>query len=408
MGENDNTAQAVNHDSTVATALRQPGSGQMPTDRCGRLAAVPCHHVSKGVGGRRALKLKPSFARFRKLPRRRARLLVAVALGVAATLAVTLAGRSREGSGSLLFEASLERLPADGFSRSILRVRSQSGEELKASFKVLEGSRSVRLAGSSVYARILPGTALLEARATGYRPARLRIETVPFFGDHAGDGTPDFLRLDSFEDRDAFRRWFCFIAEAQYFREPAGLQAEVDDCAALARFAYREALRRHDGEWAGRLDVPFLPSASDVGKYHLPHTPLGPRVFRILPGPFEPGDLNGPAYAEFADAQTLMRLNSHFITRDVQRAVPGDMLLFRQLEQNLPFHLMIYLGKSQLEPDSSNRVVYHTGPIGEEKGEIRRPALDELNRHPSPRWRPVPGNSNFLGVHRWNILRGAH
>lgn len=353
--------------------------------------------------------LKPAFARFRKLPRGRAsRLFVAVALGAAATLTVTVAGRSREGSGTLLFEASLERLPADGFSRSILRVRSQSGEELKASFKVLEGARSVRVAGSSAYARILPGTALLEARAPGYRPARLRIETIPFFGDRAGDGTPDFLRLDSFDDRDAFRRWFCFIAEAQYFREPAGLSAEVDDCAALARFAYREALRRHDGEWADRLDVPFLPSAPDVGKYHLPHTPLGPRVFRILPGPFEPGDLNGPAYAEFADAQTLMRLNSHFITRDVQQAVPGDLLFFRQLEQDLPFHLMIYLGRSQLEPDSSNRVVYHTGPIGEEKGEIRRPALDELNRHPSPRWRPVPGNSNFLGVYRWNILRGAY
>ncbi len=351
--------------------------------------------------------MTPAFTHFR-MPRRRARLLVAVPLGVAATLAVNLAGCSSEGSGTLLFEASPERLPADGFSHSILRVRSQSGEELKASFRVLEGARSVRLAGSSVYARILPGTALLEARAPGYCPVRLRIETLPFFGDRAGDGTPDFLCLDSLDDRNAFRRWFCFIAEAQYFREPSGLPGEVDDCAALARFAYREALRQHDGEWADRLDVPFLPSAPDVGKYHLPHTPLGPRVFRILPGPFESGDLNGPAYAEFADAQTLMRLNSHFISRDVQRAVPGDMLFFRQLEQDLPFHLMIYLGKSQLEPDSLNRVVYHTGPIGEEKGEIRRPALDELNRHPSPRWRPVPGNTNFLGVYRWNILRGTH
>ncbi|MCL4851605.1 MAG: hypothetical protein KJZ78_09510, partial [Bryobacteraceae bacterium] len=99
--------------------------------------------------------LKPAFARFRKLPRGRARLLVAVVLAAAATLTVAVAGRSREGSGSLLFDASPERLPADGFSRSILRVRSQSGEELKASFKVLEGARSVRVAGSSAYARIL-------------------------------------------------------------------------------------------------------------------------------------------------------------------------------------------------------------------------------------------------------------
>jgi len=31
--------------------------------------------------------------------------------------------------------------------------------------------------------------------------------------------------------------------------------------------------------------------------------------------------------------------------------------------------------------------------------------VDELLRHPSPRWRPLEGNHNFLGVYRWNILR---
>jgi uncharacterized protein YfaT (DUF1175 family) len=36
---------------------------------------------------------------------------------------------------------------------------------------------------------------------------------------------------------------------------------------------------------------------------------------------------------------------------------------------------------------------------------MRRVTLAELLNHPSPRWRPVTGNSNFLGVYRWNILR---
>jgi len=25
--------------------------------------------------------------------------------------------------------------------------------------------------------------------------------------------------------------------------------------------------------------------------------------------------------------------------------------------------------------------------------------------HPDARWRPLPENTNFLGVYRWNILR---
>ncbi len=29
----------------------------------------------------------------------------------------------------------------------------------------------------------------------------------------------------------------------------------------------------------------------------------------------------------------------------------------------------------------------------------------EWTGFPEPRWRPVPGNRNFAGVYRWNILR---
>src|SRR5687768_12628967 len=38
--------------------------------------------------------------------------------------------------------------------------------------------------------------------------------------DSLGDGTPDFLRLTSSTDRDAFRRWFTFLAEVHFFRAP--------------------------------------------------------------------------------------------------------------------------------------------------------------------------------------------
>jgi uncharacterized protein YfaT (DUF1175 family) len=49
--------------------------------------------------------------------------------------------------------------------------------------------------------------------------------------------------------------------------------------------------------------------------------------------------------------------------------------------------------------------VYDTGPIGKGPGEVRRVALEDLIHYPDTRWRPLPENSNFLGVYRWNILR---
>ena len=52
-------------------------------------------------------------------------------------------------------------------------------------------------------------------------------------------------------------------------------------------------------------------------------------------------------------------------------------------------------------------MVYHTGPIGKSPGEIRHPTLSQLMNFPDPRWRPLDSNPSFLGVYRWNILRGA-
>jgi uncharacterized protein YfaT (DUF1175 family) len=94
-----------------------------------------------------------------------------------------------------------------------------------------------------------------------------------------------------------------------------------------------------------------------------------------------------------------MQRNTFFISRDLRTAKTGDLLFFRQLEQNSPFHSMILTGSGH------NWAVYHTGPIGRERGEVRRVLLDDLLSHPDRRWRPVPENSNFLGVYRWNILR---
>ncbi len=228
--------------------------------------------------------------------------------------------------------------------------------------------------------------------------------------DRYADGTPDFLRLDSAADRQSFRRWFTLIAEYQAFRQPAEMPAEIKDCAALLRYTYRNSLRAHDSAWTRETAITPPADPGSISQYRYPFTPLGSALFRVKPGSAAAADLRTGAFAEFADAKTLQSLNTHFISRDLRDARPGDLLFYRQLETGEPYHSMIYVGESIWlpEPISDWRgavVVYHTGPIGNSPGEMRRVTLAELLNHPSPRWRPVAGNSNFLGVYRWNILR---
>jgi len=248
---------------------------------------------------------------------------------------------------------------------------------------------------------VLPGTIRLRAEAEGYRLAFATITTSLDEGDRRGDGTPDFLRLAP-ADGERFRQWFTFLAEAQYFR--TNLPGEIGDCAALIRYAYREALRTHDSAWAASAHLPLMPALPDMRKYAYPFTPLDANLFRTMPGPFRASDLHGGAFAQFADAQTLERFNTHIVSRLLEAAQPGDLLFFRQAAGTLPFHSMVWLGPSHFEEGRERYVVYHTGPIESHAGEIRRLTVEQLLHHPEPRWRPLEGNTNFLGVYRWNIL----
>ncbi len=230
-------------------------------------------------------------------------------------------------------------------------------------------------------------------------------------GDHYSDGTPNFLRLDSPSDQDAFRRRFVLIAEFQALRPDKDLPKEINDCAALLRYSYRNALRGRDDTWEIENRVKPPSALPSIEKYRYPATPLGPEIFRVRSGPFLPTDIDDGSFAEFADAKTLKNFNAHFISKDVRLAQPGDLLFYRQLEQSASFHSMIFIGPGEWSPESSGHenankyVVYHTGPDGKDPGEMRRMTLADLLNHPSPKWRPVSGNDNFLGVYRWNILR---
>jgi hypothetical protein len=263
---------------------------------------------------------------------------------------------------------------------------------------VIEPARAATVEDLSATARV---------EIPGLPAARAHMTTALDPMDSAADGTPDFLRLDDSGDQQSFRRWFTFLAETQYFTPPGRRSAEIVDCAALIRYAYREALRVHDGNWATEARLPVAPGLPSAAKYQYPYTPLGAGLFRVKPGGFQPADLTTGGFAQFADAKTLQLRNTHFVTRDLARAQPGDLLFYRQDSDHMPFHSMIYLGASQIGKDAARYLVYHTGPGADGPGEIRRPAIDELRRFPEPEWRPLPDNPRFLGVYRWNILRTA-
>jgi uncharacterized protein YfaT (DUF1175 family) len=235
------------------------------------------------------------------------------------------------------------------------------------------------------------------------------VEAVPASHARLADSTPEYLRLDSAADREAFRGWFTAIAEYQALRPAEDLPAEIVDCAALLRYAYRNALHVHTADWLAENKLEALAYLPSVRKYAYPRTPLGAALFRVR----QAADDNDAraVFAEFADAKTLWQLNTFFVSRDVRLARPGDILFFRRLEQSSPgvYHSMIFVGPSQFDKNGEGEaiLVYHTGPIGKSLGEMRRTSVAQLLEHPSPRWRPAPGNPNFLGVYRWNILREA-
>jgi hypothetical protein len=186
-------------------------------------------------------------------------------------------------------------------------------------------------------------------------------------------------------DREAFRNWFVFLADAQFYRHTP----DVADCAGLIRHAVREAVKPHTAEWYRLSALPLTPALPDLRVRPVP-TAQGWPLFQVAPGRF----------AEFADARTIVGLNAQRLGRDLGALRPADLLYFRQEEQDFPDHVMVYVGPSRFEREGRDWVVYHTGPQNGGPGEVRKTRLADLLRHPAQRWRPVPANPAFVGVYR--------
>jgi len=318
---------------------------------------------------------------------------------------------------ALRVEVSPGTAVADGHSTVRISIAAEDERTLRADGLQVTASEagrsqspSVRPAGDILevlYAvGINPGRVTIQVSGAHVLPAGAALETTLQTSDSFSDGMPDFARLDTVTARQAFRRWFTMLAERQAVVAPADRAPEINDCAALLRYAYREALRRHDAAWAAAAHV-AEPGGDDIGKYEYPRTPLGANIFRVRTGGFRADDLNDGAFAEFADARTLVARNAYLVSRDVRNALPGDLLFFHQPEQRSPFHSMVYVGRSHFGAEQ-DVLVYHTGEDNGRSGEMRRVTLDELQHHPDRRWRPLPNNPDFAGVFRWNILREAY
>jgi len=240
-------------------------------------------------------------------------------------------------------------------------------------------------------------------RPASSSPVSTRTELI----DSDNDGMPDVTELRTFQDRDSFRRWFTAIAETQFYELSDQWNAEQRDCAGLARFAMREALRHHDRIWFQKMGPAYQTVAPDVKSFDLDHNPFGEKIFRTEFGSFAETDIRNGRFSEFADARTLKNFNVVFVSRDRREAQPGDLLFYYQpWVQKFPYHVMIFLGQARIATNGAQDwVVYHTGSSPIDKGTVKKVELSVLDQHPDPRWRPVERNKNFLGFYRLKILQ---
>ncbi|MCG5078399.1 DUF1175 family protein [Paraburkholderia sp. RG36] len=185
------------------------------------------------------------------------------------------------------------------------------------------------------------------------------------------------------EQSTIFRAWFVRIVDQQVRRGPTPRWTQRD-CAGLVRFAAMEALREHDARW---LKANGMTSAGDASRLP-PELQLSPQQ-RALANRWTRIDGSVGAYAS---AIALIQRNSRFVSRDVNQALPGDLLFFDQGDDQ---HLMIWLDRY---------IAYHTGTVTPTDSGLRAVAVSDLMQWKDSRWQPFDGNPNFVGVFRFAFL----
>jgi uncharacterized protein YfaT (DUF1175 family) len=180
------------------------------------------------------------------------------------------------------------------------------------------------------------------------------------------------IRLDAAQSR-SVRAWIVRIAVEQIRREPTPRWTHRD-CAGFVRFAVAEALAEHDVRWqramglGGRLPPDLVPEETRLALRHRWKRPDG-------------------SEGAYVSAIGLIQENSILVSLDARQARPADLLFF---DQGAEQHLMLWTGRG---------VIYHNGspPTSGDNG-MRTATLPALLQWNDTRWRPEPGNPNFIGV----------
>ena len=190
---------------------------------------------------------------------------------------------------------------------------------------------------------------------------------------------PAPARLDR-EQSQRFRDWMTLLVRAQLEHGPTPRWTHRD-CAGLVRFCVDEALRPHDTDWKranGFVDVrvPADIAADDA-------------TLRTLRQSWRRADGTRGAFAPAID---LVQENTRFVSRDLMRAQPGDLMFFDLGDDQ---HLMVWMG---------HYIAYHTGRNDPGDTGLRALRPEQLYGWKDTRWRPTSDNPNFAGIYCLDFL----
>jgi hypothetical protein len=202
---------------------------------------------------------------------------------------------------------------------------------------------------------------------------------LPLAARAAAEVSPAPPRLDREQTR-VFREWMTLLVHAQIDRGPNPRWVHRD-CAGLVRFAVDESLRTHDLAWRRANGFVGVRVPPELALADAPRAQLRQSWLRA----------DGTRGA-FASALDLVQANTRFVARDLNAALPGDLLFFDVGDDQ---HLMVWMGRY---------IAYHTGRADANDNGLRALRVEQLATWSDTRWRPVSDNPNFAGLYRLDFL----
>ena len=100
----------------------------------------------------------------------------------------------------------------------------------------------------------------------------------------------------------------------QFYNLSDQWNTEQRDCAGLVRFAWREALRKHDRAWFQRMGENYDPDR--CRRPSAQHRGARRKTLSHHARKLHSRDVAEGKFSEFADAQTLKMFNATFVGRD--------------------------------------------------------------------------------------------